>query len=121
MDTSITFLAVFGGLLFVRQVMYLGWESSVWLHQMSNGTLLLFAFFMITDPMTTPNHRYARFIWAAILGVALFIASSFFYVQTAAVWLLFLISPFTPLFDKLFYAKKYEWSTTTKSTNPITT
>jgi len=121
MDTSITFLVVFGGLLFLRQVVYLGWESSVWLHQMSNGTLLLFAFFMITDPMTTPNHTYARIIWAGALGAALFIASNFFYVQTAAVWLLFMISPFTPFFDRLFQAKKYAWSTPQKSTNPITT
>jgi Na+-transporting NADH:ubiquinone oxidoreductase subunit NqrB len=118
-DTSITFLLVFGGLLFFRQVIYLGWEPSVWLHQMSNGTLLLFAFFMITDPMTTPNHTYARIIWAGALGTALFIASNFFYVQTAAVWLLFMISPFTPFFDKLFQAKKYAWSTSQKSTNPI--
>lgn len=121
MDTSITFLAVFGGLLFLRQVVYLGWEPSVWLHQMSNGTLLLFAFFMITDPMTTPNHTCARIIWAGALGAALFIASNFFYVQTAAVWLLFMISPFTPFFDRLFQAKKYAWSTPQKSTNPITT
>ena len=121
MDTSITFLAVFGGLLFLRQVVYLGWEPSVWLHQMSNGTLLLFAFFMITDPMTTPNHTCARIIWAGALGAALFIASNFFYVQTAAVWLLFMISPFTPFFDRLFQAKKYAWATPQKSTNPITT
>ena len=121
MDTSITFLAVFGGLLFLRQVVYLGWEPSVWLHQMSNGTLLLFAFFMITDPMTTPNHTCSRIIWAGALGAALFIASNFFYVQTAAVWLLFMISPFTPFFDRLFQAKKYAWSTPQKSTNPITT
>ena len=121
MDTSITFLAVFGGLLFLRQVVYLGWEPSVWLHQMSNGTLLLFAFFMITDPMTTPNHTCARIIWSGALGVALFIASNFLYVQTAAVWLLFMISPFTPFFDRLFQAKKYAWSTPQKSTNPITT
>jgi Na+-transporting NADH:ubiquinone oxidoreductase subunit NqrB len=109
MDTSFTFLLVFGGLLFFRQVVYLGWEPTVWLHQMSNGTLLLFTFFMITDPMTTPNHKRARILWSMSLAVALFIASNFFYVQTAAVWILFAISPFTPLFDKIFVAKKYEW------------
>jgi Na+-transporting NADH:ubiquinone oxidoreductase subunit NqrB len=110
-DTSITFLLVFGGLLFCRQVIYLGWEPAVWLHKMSNGTLLLYAFFMITDPMTAPNHKYARVLWSAMLGVALFVASSFFYMQTAAIWILFAISPFIPLFDKLFVANKYEWNT----------
>lgn len=120
MDTTLTFLLTFGGLLFARQVLYLGWEPSVWLHQMSNGTLLLFTFFMITDPMTTPNHKYARVLWSVVLGVALFVASNFFYMQTAAIWLLVIISPFTPLFDKLFVAQKYEWSDTlTRNDNPL--
>jgi len=117
MDTTLTFILTFGGLLFVRQVVYLGWEPSVWLHQMSNGTLLLFTFFMITDPMTTPNHKHARIVWSVVLALALFVASSFFYMQTAAIWLLVLISPFTPLFDRLFLARKYEWSDTLIKTN----
>jgi Na+-transporting NADH:ubiquinone oxidoreductase subunit NqrB len=119
-DTTVTFLLTFGGLLFARQVLYLGWEPSVWLHQMSNGTLLLFTFFMITDPMTTPNHKHARVLWSVVLAVALFVASNFFYMQTAAIWLLVIISPFTPLFDKLFVAYKYEWSDAlTETDNPL--
>ena len=109
MDTSFTFLLVFGCLLYLRQVVYLGWEPEVWLHKMSNGTLLLFTFFMITDPMTTPNHRTARVIWSSALAISLFVLSNFLYIQTAAVWVLFAISPFTPLFDKFFKHKKYEW------------
>ena len=110
LDTTIAFILTFGGLLFLRQVVYLGWEPTVWLHKMSNGTLLLFAFFMITDPMTTPNHKHARLIWAVLLAVALFIASNFYYVQSSAIWLLFAISPITPMFDKLFKAEKYQWN-----------
>ena len=109
LDISFTFILTFGVLLFARQVLYLGWEPSVWLHQMSNGTLLLFTFFMITDPMTTPNHKYARVLWSLVLAVGLFVASNFFYMQTAAIWLLVIFSPFTPLFDKLFVARKFEW------------
>lgn len=118
-DTTLTFLGVFGGLLFCRQVLYLGWEYTVWLHMMSNGTLLLFAFFMITDPMTTPNHKHARILWSALLGIVLFVASNFFYIQTAAVWLLFVMSPFTPLFDKYFVAQKYSWTPTQRNTSTI--
>lgn len=108
-DTSVAFLLSFGGLLFIRNVIYLGWEPTVWVHQMSNGTLLLFAFFMITDPMTTPNDSKARIIWATLIGIGLFILSSFFYIQTSAIWVLFFISPFTLLFDKIFRGVKYEW------------
>ena len=114
-DTSITFLLVFGALLFIRHVIYLGWEPQVWLHKMSNGTLLLYAFFMITDPMTTPNHIKARILWSSLLGGALFVLSTFFYVQTAAIWLLFGVSLLTPIFDKLLIATKYQWNNLTAS------
>lgn len=115
LDTSLAFLGSFAALLFIYNVMYLGWEMDVWLHKLSNGTLLLFTFFMITDPKTTPNHPKARIIWAASLGVALFLVSSFMYVQTAAVWLLFMISPFTPLFDRYFKAERFQWNTNNKT------
>ncbi len=110
LDTTIVFLLVFGGLLYCRQVIYLGWETEVWLHKVNNGTLLLFSFFMITDPMTIPNHKRARIIWASLLALLLFVSSNYFYIQTAAIWLLFLISPFTPMFDKYFSAPKYKWN-----------
>jgi Na+-transporting NADH:ubiquinone oxidoreductase subunit NqrB len=117
LDTAVTFITIFGILQYLYVVTYLGWEPTVWAHKMSNGTLLLFAFFMVTDPMTTPNHKKARIIWASLLAIALFIASNYFFVQTAAIWLLFLISPLTPLFDKLFVAQKYEWNILPSSQN----
>lgn len=115
LDTTAAFLGSFAFLAFAYNTLYLGWEPEVWMHKMSNGTLLLFSFFMITDPRTTPNHKTARIIWGVILGLALFLTSSFMYVQTAAVWLLFLISPFTPLFDKFFKAKEFQWKTQNQS------
>lgn len=112
MDTAFTFLGVFGLLLLGKKVIYQGWELEVWQHQMSNGTLLLYTFFMITDPRTTPNHKTARIIWASIIAVALFISSSYFYMQSAAIWILFLISPITPLFDHLMTAEPFKWTKT---------
>ncbi|MBR9918997.1 Na+-transporting NADH:ubiquinone oxidoreductase, subunit NqrB [bacterium] len=114
LDIAFSFILAFGLLKFGYLVLYLGWEPEVWLHQMANGTLLLFTFFMITDPMTTPNHSKARIIWALVLAIAVFICSIFFYVQTALVWVLFFISIFTPLFDKYFKAEKYEWNISKK-------
>ena len=109
LDTSLTFLGTFGLLLYARQVIYLGWDPGVWAHMMSNGTLMIFSFFMITDPRTTPNHRVARIVWSALLGLLLFVATNYFYIQTAAVWLLFFISPLTPFMDRVFKAKVFEW------------
>ncbi|MGB1247402.1 MAG: RnfABCDGE type electron transport complex subunit D [Chitinophagales bacterium] len=109
-DTSLTFLLVFGGLQFIRTVFYLGWSVDVFIHQVSSGTLMLFTFFMITDPMTTPNHRNGRIVWATCIAVASFLLSNYMYVYAAPIWVLFFASPLVPLFDKLFVAKKYEWN-----------
>jgi Na+-translocating ferredoxin:NAD+ oxidoreductase RnfD subunit len=110
LDTAFSFLGSFALLKLIYVVIYLGWDWDVWLHQMMNGTLLLFTFFMITDPMTTPNHSRARILWSLLLSLMIFTASIFFYVQTAVVWMLFLLSFFTPLFDRIYQGKKYEWN-----------
>ena len=53
-DISWTFLAFYLGALALR-VEFLGQRWAVWTHQLESGALLLFAFFMISDPMTGPN------------------------------------------------------------------
>ena len=76
---------------------------------MSSGTLLLFTFFMITDPKSSPNSREARMIWASIIAIISFLLTSWFYVYSAPLYALFILSPFTLLFDKWFTAKRFNW------------
>ncbi len=109
-DTTITFLASLFVLQYVRTVLYLGWPIDHLFHQFSNGTLLLFAFFMITDPMTTPNVAKARKYWAVLLALITFILSNWLQVYTAPIWALFLIAPATFMFDRLFEGEKYRWA-----------
>ena len=54
LDISWVFLGAFLGLVALR-VALLGQSWSIWWHQLGNGALLLFAFFMISDPMTIPE------------------------------------------------------------------
>ena len=109
LDASLTFLLVFGGLQFFRSVLYLGWSIDVYLHQMASGTLLLFTFFMITDPMTTPNHRTARIIWVSLISIASFALSNYMYVYAAPIMVLFFASPLTPVLDKIWQSEKFDW------------
>ncbi|HLE85693.1 MAG TPA: hypothetical protein VJG13_15225, partial [Thermoanaerobaculia bacterium] len=52
-DVTWAFLAAYGGLLLGR-ALWLGDPLGIPLHQVSNGAFLVFAFFMISDPKTTP-------------------------------------------------------------------
>lgn len=121
LDLSFAFLAVFGGLHFLRTVVFQGWSMDVFLHQMTNGTLLLFTFFMITDPISTPNAPKARLLWAALIGLLAFFLSipvsnggtawsTVFYTHAAPIWALFILAPFTALFDRVFIHQKYKWT-----------
>lgn len=109
-DVSIAFIAAYFGLEFVRAVLWLGWPLDHFLHMATNGAVLLFTFFMITDPMTTPNHKRARIAWAVLVGVLTFCLNHVFILNSGApIWALFIISPLTLVFDKLFKAQKYSW------------
>jgi len=109
LETGITFFLTYFALLYGYNVLYLGWELEVVLHKITNGSLLLFTFFMITDPMTIPNGKKARIIWAVLIAIVSFVAGSFFQLYTAPIWILFFFTPITVIFDRLWSDRKYEW------------
>jgi Na+-transporting NADH:ubiquinone oxidoreductase subunit NqrB len=108
-DTSLAFLGTFGVLEFLRTVVYLGWEWDVFTHKMCNGSLLLFAFFMITDPKTTPRSPKARILWAVGIAGVTFIVSNWMYVHTAPMWVLFFAAPITVVLNQIFKHKQFQW------------
>ncbi len=117
-DTSLSFLITFGGLHYIKSVTYQGWQADHFMHFLSNGTLLLFTFFMITDPVTTPNHPKARVLWACVIGVISFLLSSWLQLHTAPIWALIAVAPLTPVFDTIWKGEKFSW-VSNKTTNLI--
>ncbi len=109
LDTSIAFLGTFVLLEYCRTVAYQGWEMEVLIERVTNGSLLLFTFFMITDPVTTPNAPKARIIWACSIAFITFLMTNWFQVHTAPLWVLFVLSPLTVLLDKHFVHEQFKW------------
>jgi Na+-transporting NADH:ubiquinone oxidoreductase subunit NqrB len=107
-DIAWAFLAIYVGLLALR-IVYLGARWAVLENQLSSGALILFTFFMITDPMTTPNHRLMRFVYAAIVAAGAFVWTYVFFRTNGLVWALFLATPLVPLLDRLVPAAKFQW------------
>jgi Na+-transporting NADH:ubiquinone oxidoreductase subunit NqrB len=108
-DISWSFLAFYIGALALR-VAYLGQRWAVLEHQLANGALLLFAFFMISDPMTAPNHPRARAMHAALVAAIAFTWQFVFYAHNGMLWALFLAAPLVPMWDALWAAPKYQWT-----------
>jgi len=107
-DIAIFFLGSYAALLFAR----CGWLGDPWaipLHQLQSGSLLLFSFFMISDPKTSPDSRLGRFLFA--LGVALlayWLAFSW-QLRPAPFVALITLSPIVPLIDRLLPAERFQW------------
>jgi Na+-transporting NADH:ubiquinone oxidoreductase subunit NqrB len=78
-------------------------------HQAQSGALLLFAFFMISDPMTIPNHRRARLAYAVLVACAAFVWQFCLYRTNGLLWALFFAAPLVPLADRLWPAPKAQW------------
>ena len=101
------FLLTFIGLLYWRQVYVLGWPMDYFIHSVSTGSLLLFTFFMISDPRTSPNHPVARIIWAVLIAVVSFYLAAFKWKYNTLIWVFVAAAPLVPLLDKIFKAKTF--------------
>jgi Na+-translocating ferredoxin:NAD+ oxidoreductase RnfD subunit len=119
LDTSLAFLLTFSGLLFWRQVYVLGWPLDHFMHSVSTGGLLLFSFFMISDPKTSPNHHGARIIWAMSIAIIAFYFAAFKWIYNTPIWVLVGAAPMVPVLDKIFLSRPFEWSSSFIDTNII--
>lgn len=99
LGTTLAYLGTFAGLMFARQVLYLGWPLDHFMQTLSTGSLILFSFFMITDPRTTPQRAVPAFLWAAGVGAVAFYCVAFKWMPTAPVWVLVAAQLLVPVID----------------------
>ena len=107
-ETTIAFLACYGALLFGR-ALWLGDPISIPVHQLQNGALLIFAFFMISDPKTTPDAAIGRVVFAALVAAVAFTIQFIFYQPNGPILALILSAPLVPVIDALLQGTHYLW------------
>ena len=111
-DVSLTFLGTWLGLLAARLI-WLDYAPNLaldmWLHQALNGATILFAFFMISDPMTTPQHARARMAYAVCVATSAFVWQYYLFKPQGLIVALFAWSFTVLVWDKLFKEKRFNW------------
>ncbi len=107
-DVTFAFLAFHAGFLLVRAIT-LGDPLVIPFHQLENGALLIFAFFMISDPKTIPNSRGARIFYAFLVAALGYYIRFKLFNPNALLYALVFLSPIVPLIDLLFPGNRYEW------------
>lgn len=108
-DVALFFLVGHATLL-VARAWWLGDPSVIPLHQLESGSLLLFAFFMISDPKTTPDSRLGRFLFALAVALLAHYLAFFMQVRPALYVALVLLSPVNPILDKILPAERFAWN-----------
>jgi hypothetical protein len=119
LEVSLSFLAAWAALLAGR-LWWLGytWDpgASMWLQQVSNGVVLLFAFFMISDPMTTPQQRSARMAYAVAVALGAFTWQYLLFRPHGLIVVLFLASWSVPLWNRFWTSRtRFEWQAAKKA------
>jgi hypothetical protein len=108
-DVTYAFIAFYMALVFGRSV-WLGEPMAIPLHRLENGALLLFTFFMISDPRTTPNSRVGRVLFAFLVAFGAWYVQFRLFRTNGLLWSLALFSLTVPLIDWLLPGTRYEWS-----------
>ncbi len=107
-DVTIAFLAAWAALQFGRAI-WLGDPLSIPLHRLENGALLVFAFFMISDPKTTPDSRAGRILFAALVALGGFWIQYALFRTNGLLWSLAASAVFVPLIDRSLPAARFDW------------
>ena len=108
-ETTIAFFVAYAALLTGR-ALWLGDPLSIPLHQLQNGALLIFAFFMISDPKTSPNSAAGRIVFGSMVAAVAYTIQFVFYEPNGPILALVMSAPFVPLIDALFHGKNYRWT-----------
>lgn len=107
-DVTWGFLLSYAALLFGRAA-WLGDPWSIPAHQLTTGAFLIFTFFMISDPKTTPDRRAGRLLYAFLVAALAVWIRFGLYHPNDLLWALVLCAPLVPLIDLLLPAERYRW------------
>jgi enediyne biosynthesis protein E5 len=116
-DVTLAFLGFYLALVIGRSC-WLDEPLAIPLHRLQNGALLLFAFFMVSDPKTTPDSRAGRIVFAALVAWGAWFWQFRLFHTNGLLWSLATFSLFTPLIDRLLKGERYAWSNSVPSDPP---
>lgn len=117
-DVTYAFIAFYMALIFGRSI-WLGEPLTIPAHRLQNGALLLFTFYMISDPRTTPNSRPGRIIFAFLVACGAWYIQFRLFRTNGPLWSLAICSLTTPLLDWILPARRYEWGQPNHDVKPV--
>jgi len=107
-DVTLAFFGFYLALVFGRSL-WLGEPMTIPIHRLQSGALLLFGFFMVSDPRTTPDSRAGRILFAALVAYGAWYVQFRLFRTNGPLWSLALFALFTPFIDWLLPGARHRW------------
>jgi Na+-transporting NADH:ubiquinone oxidoreductase subunit NqrB len=107
-DVTYAFIVTWSALLIGRSL-WVGEPLTIPIHRLENGALLLFTFFMVSDPRTTPDSRAGRILFAALVAFGGWYINYRLFRTNGILWSLAGAALVVPLIDVLLPAARYQW------------
>jgi len=116
-DVTYAFI-IFWSALVIGRSLWVGEPLTIPLHRLESGALLLFTFFMISDPKTTPDSRAGRILFAALVAFGGWYIGYRLFRTNGILWSLAAGAILVPIIDALLPANRYQWHRDTTPAAP---
>ncbi len=107
-DVTYAFLTFYGLLVFGR-AWWLGDSWAIPLHHLQSGAFIIFSFFMISDPKTTPDSRAGRILYALLVAFGAAYVHFVLYQPNGMMYALVASAALVPLINVLLPGRPFEW------------
>ncbi len=107
-DVTYAFIVAWSVLVIGRSL-WTGEPMTIPIHRLENGALLLFTFFMISDPKTTPDSRAGRILFAVLVAFGGWYINYRLFRTNGILWSLAAAALVVPVIDALQPAARFSW------------
>jgi len=108
-DVTYAFIIAWSALVIGRSL-WVGEPLTIPIHRLESGALLLFTFFMISDPKTTPDSRAGRILFASLVAFGGWYINYRLFRTNGILWSLAAAALVVPIIDVLLPAARYQWN-----------
>ena len=108
LDISVSFLLFYLGLHALR-LLWLGDPFTLLGFRANSLALIVFSFFMISDPKTTPNARSGRILFSFLVAIVSFGIDAILFRRNGLFYALALASPLVIIINKFFQSQRFLW------------
>jgi Na+-transporting NADH:ubiquinone oxidoreductase subunit NqrB len=112
-DVTYAFIIAWSALVIGRSL-WVGEPLTIPIHRLESGALLLFTFFMISDPKTTPDSRAGRILFAALVALGGWYINYRLFRTNGILWSLAACALVVPIIDAVLPAARYQWGRTVR-------